>query len=333
MFLRTHHFMSTQLTPRKRPSRLSAGISSHLFHAGHSAQPEPAEPRTVSFWQLGSQITGGRWFELYRAAPKTMNGDSTGGTTDGFDYVVKLINPELPSDERATAIDRMGREAASTEVVEHRSVIPLLDAELDRAPFFLVQPWISGGSFGKFLAMADNVSLTRMLWIVRQIAEALVAAHENGRVHLALEPSHVLVGNGGRVSMTGWSGSHAIGQKISVHRNQLQILRYMAPECFYPDCPARKSADVYSLGLFIHQGLAGHTPFQGTDYDTIVRAHRDLHPAELIRHQPLCPMRLSKLVEQMLEKNPVHRPSSREVLDQLISIEIENLSNPAVIRI
>ncbi|MEM7457025.1 MAG: serine/threonine-protein kinase [Planctomycetota bacterium] len=311
---------------------MSTQLASSNHAVGTAAVPhlklpgaQDAQPRCVSFWQLGTQITGGHWFELYRAAPKTLH------ENDGFDYVVKLINPHLTGDDAARAVARMGREAVSTDVVEHRSVIPLLDAELDQAPFYLVQPWIAGGSFDKFLAMADTVSLTRMLWIIRQIAEALVAAHEKGRIHLGLEPSHVLVGNGGRVSLIGWSNSHAVDQVVSKREIPLQLARYTAPECFDEGCPAKKASDVYSLALFIYHGFAGHTPFHGATHQEIAAAHQNKDVPSLIRHQPLCPSRLSDLVQWMLNSNPADRPSSREVLDQLISIEIENLSNPAVL--
>ena len=65
----------------------------------------------------------------------------------------------------------------------------------------------------------------------------------------------------------------------------------------------------------------------------MVESHRSETPVDVIRHQPLCPTRLNQLVNRMLQKNPLVRPKISEVLEQLISIEIENLENPAVIKL
>lgn len=252
---------------------------------------------------------------------------------DAFDYVIKLINPNLNAEDSNRALDRLGREAISTDMIEHHGIIALLDAELDQAPFFLVQPWIGGGSLDKFSAAAKDISMIRVLWIFRQVAEAIGAAHDHGRVHQGLEPAHVLLGSGGRVSLLGWSQSHAVGQRAWFPHNRLQMVRYTAPECFDPGYRAMTASDIYSLGMFIYNSMVGRTPFKGSTIPDIIESHCCEAPVDVIRHQPLCPARLNQLVKRMLQKNPLVRPKISEVLEQLISIEIENLENPAVIEL
>ena len=60
------------------------------------------------------------------------------------DFVIKIIAPDLDQAQRNQAIDRLSREAMATEQILHPNVIRLLDAELDKPTFFLVQPWIEG---------------------------------------------------------------------------------------------------------------------------------------------------------------------------------------------
>ena len=283
--------------------------------------------RTVSYWRLGNIISAAGSFHIFRAAPKAML------ENDSFDYVIKLVNPNLEGEEAAAALDRLSEEAISTELLDHHGVIPLLDAELDKAPFFLVEPWIAGGSLDQFMAKSQNMSMIQALWIIRQVAEAIAAAHQRGRVYLGLDPSHVLMRTGGRIVLIGWSNSYSISQPIRSPKNRLQTIRYSAPECFEVGAFARKPSDIYSLGIFIYNLFAGRTPFNGPDYDSIVKSHRDEQPIELIRHQPLCPTRLGQLTRRMLDKDPYNRPEISEVMEQLISIEIENLENPALIEL
>ncbi|MFT5302418.1 MAG: serine/threonine protein kinase [Mariniblastus sp.] len=299
----------------------------HLSTQTSNTDASPAHNDIVSCWRLGEQVTGNRWYTIFRAAPKTYAHDSN------HDFVIKLINPKLPKDLVPLAIDRLGREALATEQILHPNVIRLLDAELDRAPFFLVQPWIEGRSLDRLFSSAPHLPLTRMLWVLRQIAEGVRAGHEKGKIHLGLEPAHVLIGKTGRVSLLGWSRSHSVDEKAWLPRNQLQLARYTAPECFATDYVANAAADVYSMGILIYQALALSTPFEGQSTDELEAQHLEQIPEDLIIASRDCPPRLGVIVKQMLCKNPLMRPSFREVLNELISIEIEHLSDTTLIRL
>jgi serine/threonine protein kinase len=273
----------------------------------------------VSYWKLGNQITGGRWYHIFRAAPKIVS------SSQGYGYVLKTVNPLLSGVQREQAIDRLGREAWATERIVHPNVVRVLDAELDFAPFFLVQPWIEGKSFDRYLATAQSISLNRMLWAIRQIAEALKATHEAGRVHLGLDPSHVILGRTGKVTLLGWSQSYGESEPVWLPHDQVQLASFSAPESFESGYQANPASDVYSLGAFIYLCFAMGSPFLGHSIDETRQLHRHHIPTDLQFAQSLCPVELSRLVKEMLLKNARHRPTMGEVLNRLISIEIEHL--------
>lgn len=275
----------------------------------------------VSFWRLGGQITGGRWYQIFRAAPKSAP------VEHGYGYVLKMINPLLSSDQRTLAVERLGREALATEKILHPNVIRTLDAEIDFAPFFLVQPWIEGRSYDRYLAVARQISLNRILWAIRQIAEALRATHDLGRVHLGLDPSHVILGKTGKVTLLGWSQSHGVDQPTWLPHDQLQLARYTAPECFESDYRANPASDIYSLGALIYHCFTLRSPFAGITIPETIQLHRHHIPSDLQFAQPLCPIDLSRLVKEMLLKNGAYRPSIYEVLNRLIAIEIQHLTD------
>jgi len=283
------------------------------------------QDEVVSYWKLGNQITGGRWYHIFRAAPKSTSGPQ------GFSYVLKTVNPLLLGTQRDQAIDRLGREALATERIVHPNVVRVLDAELDFAPFFLVQPWIEGRSFDRYLATAQSISLNRMLWAVRQIAEGLKATHDAGRVHLGLDPSHVILGRTGRVTLLGWSQCHGQGEPTWFPHDQIQLASFTAPECFENNYRANPASDVYSLGVFIYLCFTMRSPFFGSSIDETIQRHRHHIPHDLQFIQPLCPIELSRLVKEMLIKNSRHRPTMSEVLNRLISVEIEHLVDQTMI--
>ncbi len=287
-----------------------------------------AQEEILSCWRLGKPISGGgRFYNIYRAAPKLALPDSN------HDYVLKLINPDLPKELIPQAISRLGRESHVTERIFHPNVIRLLDAELDVAPFFLVQPWIYGRSLDCLLSQSPHLSLSRMLWVLRQTAEGVRAGHETGRVYLGMDPSHVLIGKTGRVTLIGWSNSHGTGEKVWLPDDQLQLARYAAPEVSHRDYLANPASDVYSLGVLIYHALAQSFPFKAQTVGEMVKAHQSQIPEDLVIAQPDCPKRLGSLVKQMISKNPNLRPSFRQVLNEMISIEIEFLSDETLLQL
>jgi len=260
----------------------------------------------ISVWRLGDQVIGGgRFYNIFRAAPKTLALDSK------HDYVIKVINPDLPEELVPAAIARLSREAMATEQICHPNVIRLLDAELDRSPFFLVQPWIYGRSLDCLLSRAPHLSLSRLLWVLRQTAE----------------------GVRGRVTLIGWSHSHAIEEQVWLAKDRLQLARYTAPECFEEDYHANPAGDIYALGALIYHAMAKEFAFDGQTVEEIIERHQNHIPEDLVVVQRECPGRLGSLVKQMLFKDPVRRPSIRSVLNELISIEIEFLSNSTLIQL
>lgn len=289
----------------------------------HEALP----PQVVSCWRLGEQVTGGRYYNIFRAAPKSLSADAN------HDYVIKLVNPELGRDEIQPAMDRLGHEAIATEQILHPNIVRLLDAELDQAPFFLVQPWVYGRSLDALLSCAPHFSLSRMLWVLRQVAEGVRAGHEKGRVYLGIDPSHVLIGKTGRVTLIGWAHSRAVDEPASFSQDKLQLARFAAPETFDGDYRANPASDVYSMGVLVYTALALSSPFFGQSIKQVSSAHNNIIPEDLIFAQPDCPARLSSLVKQMMSKCPEARPSFRHVLNELISIEIEHLSDAALIQL
>ena len=80
-------------------------------------------------------------------------------------------------------------------------------------------------------------------------------------------------------------------------------------------------SDMYSLGIVLHEILAGERPFKGNTPASIIAQHL---------HQPLPSLRqarvdiasaLVELVEKMAEKDPARRPASyAELREQLESL-------------
>ena len=83
----------------------------------------------------------------------------------------------------------------------------------------------------------------------------------------------------------------------------------------------------------IYHALSQELAFNGQTVSIVADAHKNDIPEDLMIVQRDCPARLGVLAKQMLSKDPVMRPTFRQVLNELISIEIEFLSDSTLIRL
>ena len=285
---------------------------------------------TVSGWRLGSKLHEGRWVNQYQAA--TIASDSS------FDYVFKTIKPGLSKTMLEQAITRLTSEAMVTEQVQQRNVIPLLDAELDYAPFFLVQPLVSGASLSQLIATKQSIPMSRLFWLFRQTAEAISAVHDHHRIYGGVHPSHVLISQAGDVSLIGWGNSVPFGEPLSASLGQdatepFWLAHYAAPEMFDDSYLATESSDVYSIGVMIYRMFAGQPPFEVANMKLLRKYSNSCLHEDLQVLQPACPGALNQLVNQMLTKNPVRRPNLKVIIDQLISLEIEHFQDRTLVQL
>lgn len=274
-------------------------------------------------WAPQRLLASSRWFEYHLAAPRT-RGNNEGGAVRA-DYVLRKIRPELTEERRWQAIDRLSRRLLAAEAVKHPGAMPVLDAEVDRAPFFLIEPYLPETTLEQFEGQRGSIS--RVIWILRQVAEIVSATHDSDRVHLDLCPHHVYLSRDGKVTLTGWSNTHRVGQRTWLPLETTQDAAYRAPESADSDYRAHPSADIYAWGLLAYWLLTGQAACQaaGDAPAEILKAHRRQIPVDAQVRQPACPGGLNQLITCALAKHPMRRPHTKSLVDALISIEIDHL--------
>ncbi len=174
--------------------------------------------------------------------------------------------------------------------IDHPGVVGVLDTGLTTAgQRFLVMQYIEGATLRSAIE-AGGMEVARAGGIIRQIGQALEAAHEKGVWHRDLKPENVMLQRlGGEdhvklidFGIAGIQNSQFSGEKTKVAGS----LAYMAPEQLggHP-CAA---SDTYSLGVLAAEMLAGtrtETPRElrpelPEAADRAIRKARSLHPEE-----------------------------------------------------
>ena len=235
--------------------------------------------------------------------------------------VVKVLPPELSA---AISVERFRREIRIAARLQHPHIVPVLAAGDAGGMLYYTMPLITGESLRAHLSRGE-LPISEALRILREIADALCRAHDEGVIHRDLKPENVLLsGEHAQVSDFGVAKAlHAASGTEAVTSTGIAMgtPAYMAPEQIAADEHVDGRADIYALGVLAYEMLAGQPPFAGQP-QTLFAQHMTVEPPPLAPRRPNAPPRLVALVERCLQKRPADRPQTiREVLDELRAIE------------
>ena len=251
----------------------------------------------------------------------------------GRHVAVKVLHPNLSADVSAV---RFEREILVAARLHHPHLVPLLSAgTVDGLPFYTM-PFVEGETLRARLARAGALSVGEAVRLVRELADALAYAHEQGVVHRDLKPENVLLSRGHALvtdfgvskalasATQGASGVPAAGTATGLGV-AMGTPAYMAPEQAVGDPATDHRADLYALGVIAYEALAGAHPFAGRAPQAVVAAHLTEAPPPLAVRRPDAPPALAALVMQCLAKDPADRPQTADSVSQAL----DALATPA----
>ncbi len=229
---------------------------------------------------------------------------------------IKLLRSDDPDLAR-----RFLREAQAQARVEHPNVCKVFEVGgADTQPYIAMQ-LIDGQPLGR--AVAD-ASVEQKALLVKQVAEAVQAAHSVGLIHRDLKPGNVMVETlaDGRLHpyVVDFGLVRELGaEPLTVAGATMGTPSFMAPEQAVGDA-ARidRRTDVYGLGATLYALLAGEPPFVGSMPLEVLRRVVDHEPTALRHRLPNLPADLNAIVMKCLEKDPSRRyDSARALADDL----------------
>ena len=179
---------------------------------------------------------------------------------------VALKVPFTSSETSDLVLDRFRREARAAATLRHPNICPIFDVGEHDGVQYLTMAFIDGRSLSEELRAHQPLPVRRALEIVKRIALALQAAHEQGVTHRDLKPANVMIDERGEpvVMDFGLARRGDAGDQLTQTGHLVGTPSYMAPEQFKGDPGAVGPAcDIYSLGVVLYVLLTGETPFSG----------------------------------------------------------------------
>src|SRR5207249_7597784 len=105
---------------------------------------------------------------------------------------IKVLRPALAVDEEVVA--RFSREAKAASRISHPHAVSVTDfGEAENGVVFLVMEYLDGRTLKEIIKNDGPMPLKRAVEIIRQVAGALDAAHEQGVVHRDLKSDNIML--------------------------------------------------------------------------------------------------------------------------------------------
>ncbi len=161
----------------------------------------------------------------------------------------------------------------------------------------------------------DLYDEARLRSSMRQLAEAIHALHQTGKVHRDIKPSNVLVDRDGRVVLIDFGLVTDVSNPDSMSGQRLAgTAAYMAPEQALARATA--ASDWYSFGLVLYEALVGTKPYRGQVVE-ILMDKQQFEPPRPSLLVPDTPTDLDTLCAELVRVDPHTRPKASRILARL----------------
>ena len=225
-------------------------------------------------------------------------------------FAVKVLHRELSVLPEVAA--RFEREAIAAASIDHPNVAGATDfGRLGDGSFYLVLEYIAGRSIGELLVHREPLAVERAVHIMRQIAEALVAAHAQGIVHRDLKPENVMIvarpDDANFVKILDFGIAKVVAERGGPVLTRVGSVfgtpHYMSPEqASGGEADAR--SDLYALGVLAYEMFTGVPPFDDADVGRVLAMQVEQPAPEM---PATVDPELREVVRRLLKKAPEDR--------------------------
>lgn len=276
----------------------------------------PLIGQTLGGYQIEKQLGSGGMGAVYKATQLSL----------GRPVALKVLSGQLSDD--AEFVQRFINEGRAIASLDHPNIVPVYEA--GEAEFqgknwlFLAMRMVRGGSLRDFLQRRGKLTPRQALFLLKQAAAGLDAAHKQGIIHRDIKPANLLLEPGGpgdagpRVYLADFGiAKRNDGSDSGQTRTGIFIgtPEYMAPEQLQGDS-ATTASDIYALTDVLYEMLSGKSPYTGnTPAMVIYRKLSEPIPVFNAAAQGL-PSAIDAVLARGMALNPAERfASGQELVD------------------
>lgn len=184
---------------------------------------------------------------------------------------IKILKADLS--ESPVALLRFKREADAASKLHHPSIVTIYDVGESKNHHFIVMEYVKGKTLKSLIQQRGAIEKEEAVFIMKQILEGIVVAHEAGVIHRDIKPQNILIKADGTVKITDFGIATTEGAiQLTQHDSVMGSVHYMAPECARGE-QATNQSDLYSLGIVFYEMLTGEVPYKGEGAVQVAMKH------------------------------------------------------------
>lgn len=232
---------------------------------------------------------------------------------------IKVIKQREASGYGSERKKRLVREAHALTKIDHPNIVHPLEVVLVNDSPALIMEYIQGQPLHRW-AKQHKPDIRTAAVLTKELAQAVLHAHQRGVIHCDLKPQNILVTNVdskpslkiidfglAKLSDEDWS--------ITSSGDVLGTPAYMAPEQTSGSVlKATPTIDVYGLGTILYELLTGRPPFEAPTSAKVLAMVARQSPVRPSKIDQQVPPSLDRICLKCLEKRPEDRYASAKLL-------------------
>lgn len=212
-------------------------------------------------YQITKLVGRGGMADVYLALDTILNRE----------VAVKVLKDDMSSDP--VALERFNREAIASTQLSHPNIVDVYDVGEDNQKHYIVMEYIKGYTLKDLIRKRGPLPYKESVWMIKQLAGALMEAHRKGIIHRDVKSQNVLIKPDGTIKITDFGIAIAHGaMQITSKDSVLGSVHYIAPE-LTKGGHASMQSDIYSLGIVFFEMLTGDVPFKGDSAVQVALQH------------------------------------------------------------
>ncbi len=192
---------------------------------------------------------------------------------------IKILPREFGSDPSFRS--NFQTEAKSMARLNHPNLIGVYDfGEVD-GMLYIIMEYVPGESL-HHVSYGGRLTGVDAARVVAAICDGLAHAHEHGVLHRDIKPANILLDAQARPKIGDFGLARPIGSREGENEVVFGTPHYTAPEVLARPDAVDARADIFSVGVLLHQLLTGHVPEAVQGLPSVI-ARCDIRFDEIVR--------------------------------------------------
>ncbi len=242
------------------------------------------------------------------------------------EFAIKFMLPQVARTPEAAR--RFLLEAKISARINHPNIIEVIDVgQAEDSSLFLVMELLTGSSLDVAMRRrTPSMLVCDFMIVMRDVAQALAAAHRSGVIHRDLKPTNIFLhtDRDGRTvpKILDFGVSKIIEEEnntaLTVVGTVLGSPLYMSPEQAMGAEGIDKRTDVFAFGAILFEALSGQRAFDGPNFNALIVKIATTQPKRIDDVAPDVPEPLRAIVRECMVTDKTKRLGSfDQIVEQL----------------